>query len=65
MSEKKIADIQKEYKETDIELLPDFIEEYISDGRPGVSKIIGVAQKRGCRISRPNRKWNNDFTKRI
>ncbi|MBR4708348.1 MAG: ribonuclease HII [Pseudobutyrivibrio sp.] len=46
MSEKKIADIQKEYKETDIELLPDFIEEYISDGRPGVSKIIGVAQKR-------------------
>ncbi|MBP5325884.1 MAG: ribonuclease HII [Pseudobutyrivibrio sp.] len=46
MSEKKIADIQKEYKETDIEFLPDFIEEYISDGRPGVSKIIGVAQKR-------------------
>lgn len=46
MSEKKISDIQKEYKETEIELLPDFIEEYINDGRPGVSKIIGTAQKR-------------------
>lgn len=46
MSEKKITEIQKEYKEVPIEDLPDFIEEYISDGRPGVSKIIGVAQKR-------------------
>ena len=46
MSEKKITEIQKEYKEVPIEGLPDFIEEYISDGRPGVSKIIGVAQKR-------------------
>ncbi len=46
MSEKKITEIQKEYKEIPIEGLPDFIEEYISDGRPGVSKIIGVAQKR-------------------
>lgn len=46
MSEKKITEIQQEYKEVPIEGLPDFIEEYISDGRPGVSKIIGVAQKR-------------------
>lgn len=46
MKEKKISDIQQEYKETDLVDLPDFIEEYINDGRPGVSKIIGVAQKR-------------------
>ncbi len=46
MSEKKISDIQKQYKETELPLLPDFIEEYINDGRPGVSKIIGQAQKR-------------------
>ncbi|SHI82892.1 ribonuclease HII [Pseudobutyrivibrio xylanivorans] len=46
MAEKKITDIQKEYKEADINLLPDFIQEYINDGRPGVSKIIGQAQKK-------------------
>ena len=46
MSEKKISDIQKEFKEADIDYLPDFIQEYINDGRPGVSKIIGQAQKR-------------------
>ncbi len=46
MSDKKISEIQKEYKEISIDGLPNFIEEYISDGRPGVSKIIGVAQKR-------------------
>lgn len=46
MSEKKISEIQKEYKETSELLLPDFIQEYINDGRPGVSKIIGIAQKR-------------------
>ena len=46
MGEKKITEIQKEYKEASIELLPDFIQEYINDGRPGVSKIIGQAQKR-------------------
>ncbi len=46
MSEKKISDIQKEYKATDISVLPDFIQEYINDGRPGVSKIISQAQKR-------------------
>ncbi|QFJ55554.1 ribonuclease HII [Pseudobutyrivibrio xylanivorans] len=46
MSEKKITDIQREYKDTELDALPSFIEEYISDGRPGVSKIIGQAQKR-------------------
>ena len=46
MSEKKISEIQQEYKNIQLEGLPDFIEEYINDGRPGVSKIIGVAQKR-------------------
>lgn len=46
MSEKKITEIQKEYKEASIDLLPDFIQEYINDGRPGVSKIIGQAQRR-------------------
>ncbi len=46
MSEKKITEIQKEYKEASIDVLPSFIEEYINDGRPGVSKIIGQAQKR-------------------
>ena len=46
MGEKKITDIQREYKEASIEILPDFIQEYINDGRPGVSKIIGQAQKK-------------------
>lgn len=46
MSEKKITEIQKEFKEADIDILPDFIQEYINDGRPGVSKIIGQAQKK-------------------
>jgi len=46
MSDKKISDIQKEYKALSDDFLPDFIEEYISDGRPGVAKIIGTAQKR-------------------
>ena len=46
MSEKKISEIQKEYKDASIDFLPDFIEEYINDGRPGVSKIIGQAQKK-------------------
>lgn len=46
MGEKKITEIQKEFKEADIDILPDFIQEYINDGRPGVSKIIGQAQKK-------------------
>lgn len=50
MAEKKITDIQKEYKEASIELLPDFIDEYINDGRPGVSKIIAQAQKKMERL---------------
>lgn len=44
--EKKIKDIQKEYASAAEGELPGFIEEYIRDGRPGVSKIIGQAQKR-------------------
>lgn len=44
--EKKIKDIQQEYKEKDDLELPDFIEEYIRDGRPGVAKIIGAGEKK-------------------
>lgn len=44
--EKKIKEIQQEYKEADDVQLPAFIESYIRDGRPGVAKIIGQAQKR-------------------
>ncbi len=43
MTEKKITEIQKEYKDASIDTLPLFIEEYINDGRPGVSKIINQA----------------------
>lgn len=46
MAEKKITEIQKEYKEASIDSLPSFIEEYINDGRPGVSKIINQAMNR-------------------
>lgn len=46
MNEKKISDIQQEYKASSNDELPDFIAEYISDGRPGVSKIISQAQKK-------------------
>ncbi len=46
MSEKKITEIQKEYKSIETDSLPSFIEQYINDGRPGVSKIIGQAQKK-------------------
>lgn len=44
--EKKIKEIKEEYQAADDEMLPSFIEEYIRDGRPGVSKIIGQAQKK-------------------
>lgn len=44
--EKKIKDIMEEYQAAEYEMLPSFIEEYIRDGRPGVSKIIGQAQKK-------------------
>ena len=43
--EKKIKDIQQEYKEKDDLELPDFIEEYIRDGRPGVAKITDPNHK--------------------
>jgi len=46
MSEKKISEIQKQYQQAEDYDLPSFIEEYIADGRPGVSKIIGQAQKK-------------------
>lgn len=46
MEEKKISDIQSEYKSSPDELLPDFISKYINDGRPGVSKILTQASKR-------------------
>lgn len=44
--EKKIKDIMEEYQAAEYEMLPSFIDEYIRDGRPGVSKIIGQAQKK-------------------
>lgn len=46
MSDKSIKQIQNEYKESSESALPQFIEEYIKDGRPGVSKIIMQAQKK-------------------
>ena len=46
MNEKSIKQIQDEYRETSDNMLPAFIEEYIRDGRPGVSKIISQAQKK-------------------
>ena len=46
MTEKKITEIQKEYKDASIDTLPSFIEEYINDGRPGVSKIINQAMNK-------------------
>lgn len=45
MSEKKISEIQKEYGNTGTSELPDFIMEYIKDGRPGVAKIVSAASK--------------------
>lgn len=44
--EKKIKNIREEYEAADEGMLPSFIEEYIRDGRPGVSKIVNQAQKR-------------------
>jgi len=46
MDEKKISDIKAEYDEILEDKLDDFIREYIADCRPGVAKIIGIAQKR-------------------
>ncbi|MCR5054780.1 MAG: ribonuclease HII [Lachnospiraceae bacterium] len=42
----KISDIKDEYKAADLCLLPSFIDKYISDGRPGVAKLVDQASKR-------------------
>ena len=44
--DKNIKQIHEEYKAAKEEMLPYFIEQYIKDGRPGVSKIISQAQRR-------------------
>lgn len=44
--DKKIRQIMEEYQAAEDDMLPSFIDEYIRDGRPGVSKIIGQAQKK-------------------
>lgn len=46
MSEKKISEITAELKNTTDDALDDFIAEYVKDGRPGVGKLIGQANKR-------------------
>ena len=46
MEEKKISEIKAEYDNTKMEAMDEFIAEYVADGRPGVAKIIGAAQKR-------------------
>ncbi|MCR4693842.1 MAG: ribonuclease HII [Pseudobutyrivibrio sp.] len=64
--EKKISEIQKEYKDTRENLLPDFIQEYIKDGRPGVSKIVSQAQKRmeKIRVERERTEALKEFEKK-
>ena len=59
--EKKIKEIMGEYQAADDEMLPSFIEEYIRDGRPGVSKIIGQAQKRLERLRLYEHKYEKDY----
>jgi len=49
-NEKSIRQIQDEYKDTSDAMLPAFIDEYIKDGRPGVSKIISQAQKKMLKL---------------
>lgn len=44
--ERKIKEIREEYASCGEDMLPSFIEEYLADGRPGVSKLIGQAQRR-------------------
>ena len=44
--EKKIKEIRAEYDSYGEDMLPSFIEEYLADGRPGVSKLIDQAQRR-------------------
>ena len=43
--ERKIKEIREEYASCGEDMLPSFIEEYLADGRPGVSKLIGQAQR--------------------
>ena len=42
----KIGEIKQKLEETDISLLPAFVEEYKTDGRAGVQKLVQTAQKR-------------------
>ena len=49
-NDKSIRQIQDEYKGTSDAMLPAFIDEYIKDGRPGVSKIISQAQKKMVKL---------------
>ena len=43
---KKIGDIKLEYESADINMLPSFIEEYSSDDRAGVQKLVTSAEKK-------------------
>ena len=42
----KIGEIKQKLEETDISLLPAFVEEYKTDGRAGVQKRVQAAQTR-------------------
>lgn len=44
--EKKVGEIREEYQAAADDGLPSFIEEYMRDGRPGVSKLIRQASRR-------------------
>ena len=43
---RKISEIKKEYDHLGEDMLDDFISEYVRDGRPGVARIVNLAQKR-------------------
>ncbi len=43
---RKISEIKAEYDHLGEERLDEFITEYVRDGRPGVARIVGLAQKR-------------------
>lgn len=46
MSEKKLGDIQKEFKAAEDTMLPSFIREYAADTRTGVQRLVGQAKRR-------------------
>lgn len=46
MSDKKISEITAELKSIADDELDEFIAEYVKDGRPGVGKLVGQANKR-------------------